>query len=109
MGATITFDDVNGSNDFNDPVIIYNQATTDSGGAFSVDVSNVDMTRVHTVHAQCLDTASGVANTTIVSITGVSTTTITGNVYQFSTGLGLTLAAVGSGRTVYLTVTGDLS
>jgi hypothetical protein len=91
-----------------DPIIMSDTATTDSSGNFSLDITGISYTSVSTVHATTKDTASGVTNTTVTSVTGFSTSTVSGSVYQFTETLGiLNLSAVGSGRTVYITVIGS--
>lgn len=109
MGFDFFVEDNQGSL-LSDPILVHATATTDSGGAFTVDLTNVGYTSVVSFQASTLDTASGVTNTTVTSVTTFNTTTISGNVYEFTSLLGvLGLSAVGSGRTVYVTVVGSLT
>ena len=89
-----------------DPILMHAAVTTDSSGNFTVNMTDVNYSSVFTVQATTKDTASGVTNTTVTSVTTFNTTTV----YQFSETLGiLNLAAVGSGRTVYVTVVGSIT
>lgn len=102
------FAEDNNGNFYQNPICVSFSVSTTTGGAFTADLTNASLTHIHSISAQCLDTASGVTNTTVVSITGFSTTSVSGNIYQFTQNLGiLNLAAAGSGRTVYITVIGD--
>lgn len=102
------FAEDNNGNLFTNPMAVAFTVTTTSGGAFSADITNAGLTHVRSVSAQCLNSGSGVTNATVTSLTGVSTTTISGNVYQFTQNLGiLNLAAAASGKTVHITVIGD--
>jgi hypothetical protein len=103
-------EDASGNLDANDPIMMCTTATTNSRGNFSVAISDVGYTGVLHVQATTKDTASGVTNTTVTSVTGFSTTAVSGSVYQFTSLLGvLGLDAVGSGRTVYVSVVGSTS
>lgn len=100
-------EDHNG-NFYQNPICVSFSVTTTTGGAFTANLTDAALTHIRSISAQCLNTASGVTNTTVTSVTEFSTTSVSGNVYQFTQNLGiLNLTAADSGRTVYITIIGD--
>jgi hypothetical protein len=93
-----------------DPVIVYASATTDSNGAFTVDMTNAAYTHVYSVSATVISADTTVANSAFSAVSTFNLTTVTGKGVRSQTvGAlgGSPVQSVGSGHTVYITVIGD--
>jgi len=93
-----------------EPILLHTTATTASDGTFSVDISDAGLTHVHTVHATVIAPNNTLSNAASTSISTFTTSTVAGIAYSNTLAvLGvLGIAAVGAGRTVYITVVGDV-
>jgi hypothetical protein len=85
------------------------QAVTDSSGNFSVDVTNDNLTNVYTAHVSPKATGSAVTNMMVANITTLTTTTVAGTVYEFTSLLGVLGLTAATSKTVYVTVIADQS
>lgn len=92
------------------PILVKASATSDSNGHWSVDISNVFLTHVHTVVAQAISPDNTPANAIEASVSSFSTSTVSGGVYKAANVNllgGSPVQSAGSGVTVYVTVLGD--
>jgi hypothetical protein len=90
------------------PVQVRTTATTNSSGVFTVDISGAGFTHVSNAYATIIAAGAAVNQAHVISLTTMSTSTLTGTAFVFTTTLGvLNLTAAGSGISVKTIVEGD--
>lgn len=91
------------------PFICHTTATTASDGTWSVDITNVGFVNIFSVSAHVVSSDQTAGNAGYTSLSTVSTTTIAGRAVKPVTVVlaSLSVQAIGSGHTVYVTVIGN--
>lgn len=109
MGFTVSVVDSSGAPN-TDPFVCHASTTTASDGTWSINLTNVGFTNIFSASAQVISSDNSVANAGYASVSSFSTTTIAGcavkpqNVGALG---GSPVQSIGSGHTVYVTVTGN--
>lgn len=89
------------------PLIIQAAATTNSSGVFTVDISAIGLTHVHTVSVSPLASGTAVTDMMVCNVDSFSTSTVSGAAYIFTSLLGVLGLSPAASKTVYVTVVGD--
>lgn len=89
------------------PLLIRATATTNSSGVFSVDISNVGLTHVHTVSVSPLASGTSETDMMICNVDSFSTSTVSGVAYEFTSLLGVLGLTAAASKTIYVTILGD--
>jgi hypothetical protein len=105
---TMYLEDIS-SNLTNFPIVVRASLTSDSSGHWSLDISNVGLTHVHTVSAQAMSPDNTPANAVKASVSTFSTSTVAGGVHKAANVniLGGSPVQSAGAVTVYVTVIGD--
>lgn len=94
-----------------DPICAAFSTTTNSSGVWSVNISAVGFTHIHSVNVTAKSPDNTNANSYTATLSSVSTTSVGGYVFKPNAILigGSPIQSAGNNVTVYVTVIGDLA